>query len=316
MKPEAPLRVAGVACAGVDRSAAVLDAARTTMTPMIRLLVSNGVGHQELCRLLKPLFIETARDAIVSEGRSPTQAALSLRAGVQRKNGLVAMHQSQASPASHPVAQGGTVGPLPGSPAGGSQDPATPAGMVVSVLRRWVGDPAYQDPSGQPIQLPFSGDAPSFQALVASVTSDYSKRSVLDELIGLGFARETAAGVALVTEADRARGLFGSACRDLAAHVGDHLEAGLANLRAIGDGEAAPYLEHSVFGNGLSEHSLQSLSDLAGEVWQQACTTMAQAARRRFDEDRGSDAAPGANRPATAPPLRGRMRFGAYLYRR
>lgn len=286
----------GADCAGIERSAAVLQAVRESMAPMIRLLISNGVGHHELSRVLKPDFIEAARAAIVAENRLPTQAALSLRAGVQRKNGLVSINAAE------------------GERQEAAAEFAGATGVAVSVLRKWLTDPAYCDATGKPMPLSLVGAEPSFQSLVAGVTTDYSKRSVLDELVGLGFARENATGAEMVTAPETISAVFGRACRDLAAHVGDHLEAGVANLIAVRDGNSAPCLEHSVYGNGLSDRSLQLLSELAGKVWQQACTTMAQAARRRFDEDQASVATL-AKDLSNSPP-RGRMRFGAYLYRR
>ncbi len=279
---------------GVDSAVvhadAVANAARRMLMPMVRMLIANGVGYQESCRFLKPMFIDAAREALVDAGRPVGQAALSLRAGVQRKGirpdtGISPVNSKAGDDAAN------------GSEAG--------MGIALAVLREWQSGAQWQDVHGRPACLRLDSNTPSFQALVARVTSDFSRRAVLDELVGLGFARETADGVEMHSPGARHGEAFLRVCADLGDQIGEHLDAGVANLHAVKSGLPAPFLDHSVYARGLSSESLDALSALAGEAWQQACSSVAKAARERYAADRSDGV-----------PVDAHLRFGAYLYRR
>ncbi|MGE0313641.1 MAG: DUF6502 family protein [Lautropia sp.] len=279
------------------RAAAVAAAARRVMVPLVRMLVAHGIGYQETCRFLRTMFVDEARNALDAEGRATSQAALSLRAGVQRKRLR--------------TGDGGRVDgspPAPSRTADADDTGAAGAGVALAVLRAWCTQTRWLDAGGAPARLRLDADAPSFQALVAGVTSDFSRRAVLDELVARGWVRETADGVEVVADPSGSVDAFRRACADLAVQVGDHLAAGGENLQAVRAGAAAPLLDHSIYANGLSTASLDALAALARQAWQDACSGVAREAGVRLAEDRASGGGDGVVDG-------GRMRFGAYLYR-
>ena len=83
-----------------------------------------------------------------------------------------------------------------------------------------------------------------------------------------------------------------------AANVGDHIAAAAHNLGP----DEGRFLEHAVFGSGLTERSVLELAETARELWQAAFEQMVREATTRFEQDRDASAA------------RMRMRFGAYFF--
>ena len=272
------------------------------LAPLVRLLVANGVGYPQLAQALKPAFVEAARAEIAAEGRAVTDAATSVRSGVHRKD-VRALREAST----HPVADSASDVYPTGGATRLAADSRRTLGVAEMVFTRWLSDAGYRQRDGRPASLPVNGPAPSFDALVVSVTRDVSRRTVLDELSALGLVRETAGMVHPLADAMTPRRGFAEVARYLAEHVGDHLAAGAANVDAVAHGRPAPFLEQSVYGRGLSPESLAMLSELARTLWRVAFNQMADAARQRYEIDRASP-------PAGEARHAGRMLFGAYFH--
>jgi hypothetical protein len=86
-------------------------------------------------------------------------------------------------------------------------------------------------------------------------------------------------------------------------NVYDHLGAVEGNMKAINAGARSPFLEQSVFADGLSEESVRELQELSRRIWESALRRMYALATDRLQNDRhnGDDQAM-------------RMRFGVYFY--
>jgi len=65
---------------------------------------------------------------------------------------------------------------------------------IARVLQGWCQDPAYLGPYGLPLEIPYEGDVISFEQLVKTYTDSTSPRALLDELLRVDAARETADG--------------------------------------------------------------------------------------------------------------------------
>lgn len=261
--------------------AVLLSEAVATLEPLIRLWIANGIGFTEIARALRAGFVDVAEKELEAGGRKSTDAAVSLLSGVHRKEVK-----------SHRASREGSRDEAPGE---------RELSYAEQVFTRWGTDAAYRDAEGKPMALPLGGVAPSFEALVASVTRDFSKRTVLDELVRLGLVREE--GETVVPQAEAMvpkRGMLDLA-RYLQEHLHDHMAAGVANLQAIGRDAKAPYLEHSMYVNGISDSSIEMLSNLARNYWKQAFDAAVNAAQQRYEVDRQHD-------------HQGRLRFGVYVY--
>jgi len=229
----------------------------TVMLPLVTWLLRSGVGHGEFAAALKPVFLKAAQQELERIQGKPTDSALSLLSGLHRKDVRALAPTLRAPDAAARL----------GKP--------TPASQVAT---RWlVGD--------LPASLPVAGPAPSFEALARSVSTDFHPRAVLQELLRLGVAEEAGGQVRLIRSAfvpdarhEETRGL-------VAGSVADHLAAGVHNLTS---GDSRPFLEQSVFADGLSAESARELEKLATQLWQEVLAAMVKAAVPLCEKDEGA----------------------------
>ncbi|MGE0315177.1 MAG: DUF6502 family protein [Lautropia sp.] len=305
---------------GDSAGALVLERSIALLQPLVRLLVEHGVGYPAFAAGLRAAFIEAARAQLLAQGARVTDAAISVRSGVHRKEVRVA---------SAALARGGTPADAPArAPDAVRADPAAgPAAdaqadaqadvdqrrgaarrgerrslsLAEQVFTRWTTDAAYRDRDGRPAVLPLGGAAPSFESLAASITRDVSRRTVLAELVRIGLVEERGDSVVPLADAVVPKAGFETTLRYLSDHVHDHLAAAAANLGATTHGAKPPFLEHSLYANGLSDESIAQLSTMARTLWRPSFERMTDAARQRFEIDRahGYDS---------------RFRVGIYVY--
>jgi hypothetical protein len=251
-----------------------LRAALAMLVPLARWLVHNGVPYGSFAPALKSVFVEAARRELAESGGKQTDSALSVLSGVHRRDirSLDGDAHVQAQPKAPSVAS--------------------------QVFTRWLADDALRDKSDQPMVLPKSGPAPSFEALARQVSSDVHPRTLLAEMQRLGLVRVAGDQVHLDAQAFVPQRGFDDMVELFAANVSDHLAAAVHNLRGDGD----KLLEQSVFASGLSVRSTQALGTLARRLWRGAFQQMVREATQRYQQD-SHGAQPSM-----------RMRFGVYYY--
>lgn len=258
-------------------SPSALPEAVTVAYPLVQWLVRHGVGHSEWAALMKPLFYAAALEEAQRQDQSRSDSALSLRSGLHRKDvrSLRETHQ-------HDLAAVQAATHAMGKPSPASR-----------VLARWRASDEWPD------RMPFDGSAPSFQALVASVSSDFHHRAVLDELVRLQQAEAQGSAVKLCRDGMAVAPQTREARQLLAGAVADHLQAGINNLAAQ---DAPPFLEQSVFADGLSPESIDALHALARQLWRQhVLPELVQAASACCEQDQNT-------------PLKQRFRSGMYSF--
>jgi hypothetical protein len=263
-----------------SRSAIVLASVLRLLRPLARLLLRNGVGYPAFASAMKRVFLEAAELELQASGKKPTDSAMSLLSGVHRRD----------------VRNLGRLAP----PESEDDDKDQPMTMASQVVARWLMEVEYLDDEGQPRVLPRSSDGASFDALVASISSDVRPRAVLDELVRLGMAEETAGEVRLLAPGFVPRQGFAEMAQLLQDNLHDHLAAASWNL----DG-SHNYLEQSVYVDELSAESVKQLHVAAAKAWRQAFKTVMREAQARYDHDQAhTDAAARVHR----------ARFGSYFY--
>lgn len=177
------------------------------------------------------------------------------------------------------------------SPAGEDAIPAT-ASLGAQLVGRWMGSAEYLDSNGDPLPLPrlaAAGSGPSFEGLVASVSSDIRSRSVLDEWLRVEAVH--------LDDQDR-----------VGLNVGAFVPSGGFDEKVFflghnlrGDGRSMP--ERSVFYDELTKESLNELRELSERLGMRALQEVNRRAMELQDRDRG------------APTATQRMTFGLYFYR-
>lgn len=263
--------------AGPEPPGALVAAITRLLAPLVRLLLANGITHPILANLLKRVYVDVAESEFTIEGRPQTISRLSLLTGIHRKD----VKRLREEPPE--------VAGVPRSVSLGAQ-----------LVSRWMGLPEFRDEDGpRPLPRLASGDEPSFESLVESVSKDIRPRAILDEWLRLGVAHvDDEDRVRLNTRAFvPARG-FDEKAHYLGRSLGDHIAAAARNL----GGDHAPLLERSVYYDELSEESVAELGELSRRLGAEALEQVNQRALELQTRDASSG-------DATR-----RMSFGVYFY--
>lgn len=255
------------------------------LRPLVSLLIRSGVTFPVLADLLRGLYVDVAARDVLLDAAARTDSRISLLTGVHRKELRRLRTQEPA-------------------------DDAAPAVVTLGshVIARWLGSPAYTDAAGQPLALRRAarpGAEPSFEGLVASVTTDVRARTVLDDWVSQGLVtlgaddRVRLNAAAFIPRPGRDEQLF-----YFARNLHDHAAAAVANVLATG---TAPFLDRSVHYDGLSEESAARLQEAAREAAQRLLVDINRLALALVD---AQEAASGS---APLVPSR-RVNLGVYLY--
>jgi len=261
-----------------SRPHVVLDSVLLVMRPLARLMLRNGVTYPAFSAALKRVFLDAARAELASQGMPQTDSAVTLLSGVHRRD---VRNLKRAAVPERAAAPGHL-------------------GLVGQVVARWMSEAAYLNDQGAPRRLPRAGDAPGFDALVASVSSDVRPRAMLDEMLRLGVVSEDETGVELVASGFAPRQGFAESASLLAANLHDHAAAAALNLA----GESN-FLEQAIYVDQLTEASAKALHKVSAQAWKQAFKTMMQQAQKHFDIDQAQ---------LSPSQRKHRARFGVYFF--
>jgi hypothetical protein len=143
--------------------------------PMVRLLIEYGVSESSFAQIARSVFVKVAAETIENGpaelGNKATATRIAVMTGIPR----------------------GAINPILNSQTVIAQDEWY-RHLCSDVLNAWHNTPEYLDKKGAPIAIPFSGSAPSFEALVAKQEekrrSDVSPHAILDELKLVGCVEE------------------------------------------------------------------------------------------------------------------------------
>lgn len=278
-------------------SARLLGACQRLLRPLVKALIAHGVTLPTVVATLKQVYVEVAQDSFALDDKPPTDSRISMLTGVHRKD-VRALRRE-------------------GAPAGA----APSMGVSATLIGRWLGDPRYRDAAGQPLLLPRSAPPgqPSFEALVAAISTDIRSRTVLDDLLYQGAVAldEEAQTVRLIADAFLPRPDSEAIYNFYRMNLHDHIAAATENL--LNQGET-PYLERAVYYQGLTPAAVDALEAEArrmGLAMLHALNAQALAQQQsqaaRVDLGETPPDAPAA--PASAAARKERLRFGVYFYR-
>lgn len=263
------------------REALLLRSAEELLLPLARLCVGHGVPFAKIEALFKVAYVRAARELRRESGTAGAAGSRDL-SQVATATGLSRRTVARIGSDFAPRAVQRT-------------SPAT------QVLTRWLSEPALRHRNGRLRRLPRQGPAPSFESLALSVTRHVHPRSLLDEMLRLGLVKLSDDGghvvpVAqrVVPEADDSR-LFGF----LAANVGDHLSAAVANVLH----RDRRHTEQAVFSNTMSHEGVVAAQALIAAQWTQLLRQIVPALESLIERDR-----------AVRRPPSHRLRVGLYAY--
>lgn len=249
----------------VKPSPSLLAAVRVLLRPLVRLLMARGVTCPMLASLLKEVYVEVAERDFAGDG-PPSDSRVTLLTGIHRKD--VRRLRSQA-------------------PAAAEEIPASVA-LGAQIVAAWTS--RFRDAKGRPrplARLQSQGGAESFEALVASVSTDIRARAVLDAWVRLGVAvldgddRVVLRNAAFVPSRGFAEKAF-----YFGHNVGDHLAAAAHNVL----GGKPPFLERSVHYDSLDAASVEKLAAAAEDAGMQALRSVNKEAMQAEARDARSEA--------------------------
>lgn len=255
---------------------ALQDALRALLVPLAQLAVARGLSYAAVDEMLRAAFVSAAHAAHPGLPEHRRVSRISAATGINRREVTrLTAAQQRATP---------RVRSYPSE-----------------LFAHWITDPLYRDAKGRPKPLARLGAAPSFETLAQAVTRDMHPRSLLEEMLRLGYAQHDAADdrVTLLIDAFVPRGDRARMDAFLGANVGDHLSAAVANV--LGDGRQ--HFEQALFADGLSEQSLQSLRPLIAEQWRALADLLVPRLEKLIEAD-----------VKTGPPNEQRMRVGLFCY--
>jgi len=219
------------------------------LRPLVRLAIRSGVTFPALADLLRELYVNVAEYDFALSGKNQTDSRVSLLTGIHRKE----------------------VSRLRGAGAPVNVVPAS-ISRTSRILARWLADTEFADPGGRPLPLPraASGDDPSFDRLVESVTRDVRPRVVLDEWLDRGLVtRDEKDRIVLADTAFVPRSGSDQQLYYLGRNLHDHIAAAVANV------ESSPprFLERAVHYDGLSQSVAAALEARSREIATEALQT-------------------------------------------
>jgi hypothetical protein len=258
---------------------ALLQAIQRLLRPLARLLMAYGVNFVAFSNIAKGVFVDVAARDVHFDDGLVTDSRVSLLSGVHRREVKRLREEMQRQAPPPPVVS-----------------------LGAQVVSRWCAEPAFLDHQRRPLPLPrqaSQGGEVSFERLVESVSKDIRPRAVLEEWLRLGVvALDEEDRVHLVEHAFvPARGLEEKSFF-LGKNIGDHLAAAGHNLL---DGQP-PFLERSVYCDGLSPESVGKLRALSREL---AINAMQEINRRALEFQEADLGRADASQ---------RMTFGVYYY--
>lgn len=219
--------------------AALSDALRAVLVPLVDLALARGLSYQVMEEMLRRSFVESARKTLTGALPHRMVSRISIATGLNRREvGRLMDEEDVAAP---------------------RRSPAT------EVFAKWMSNPRLRHRDGRPRTLARQGEGRSFEALAQSVTRDVHPRSLLEELMRLGLvAHDTEADtVSLVRDAFVPGGDAPRQLAFLADNVGDHLRSAVDNV--LGNG--TQHLEQAVFADELSAESVQALVPVLRTQW-------------------------------------------------
>jgi hypothetical protein len=258
----------------------LIGAVKRLLRPLVRLLITKGMGLPNLVELLKEVYVEVALNEFPTAGKKQSDSSVSILTGVHRKD----------------------VKRLRALKDKGPQAPRS-LSINAQLIGRWVGSKDTTDKKGRPIPLPRqpeSAGAPSFDSLVAGISTDVRPRAVLDEWLRLGIAqmdneeRVVLNQLAFVPQ----KGLEEKAFY-FGRNIHDHVAAASHNLL----GEGNPQLERSVHYSALTPESAAVLAEAAERAGMEALLDINRMALELSAQDKGKDTATR------------RINFGLYFYK-
>jgi Family of unknown function (DUF6502) len=151
---------------------AILNAFRRMLRPLVRILLRSGVTWREASDACKAAFVEVATSDFGLHGRPTSVSRVAILTGMARRD----------------------VSRIRAQIAGDEPQALLRMNSATRMLTGWFLDADFLDRKGQPRDLPFDGEGPSFSALARKYAGGTAAITMLKELLRVEALTETADG--------------------------------------------------------------------------------------------------------------------------
>ncbi|MBW2713822.1 MAG: hypothetical protein JRC77_08730 [Deltaproteobacteria bacterium] len=263
---------------GKTTTARLSAAIAQLIRPLVRLMLQHGVTYPHFIRLVRRVYVEVAEKEFRLPDQKQTDSRITLLTGIHRRY----VKELRKAPADE--------GAIPVNVSLGGQ-----------LVANWLSDERFVDAEGHPLALSRfpTEDAPNFEHLVLSVTTDLRPRAILDELLRLKVVRIEDEDMivlergAFVPDAGTDENLF-----FFGRNLHDHIAASAHNI----DGNTPTFMDRSAYNSQLTETSARELASYAEEQGMQALRAVHQRANTLRSQDE------------ECPDAVYRVNFGTYFY--
>lgn len=243
--------------------------------PVVRWAVKMGFGHKQFTRLLKPIFLKEAEKLLAQQGRTLSDSALSLAAGLHRadvqkwqqhgpdmESALIEL--DNAISLGDQVLANWTMAKLPAS---------------IPYRSRQTDNPTRISGKQPPVSF---CDLIELTPKVAS--HGFSAHLLLQDMISRGLITEDKGQINLNTQATTTSGMQAAdrAMQHLCAAQQDLLATGLRNIQSPAEHR---FLEESIEIDGLHTRSVTTFHDEAHQQWRAALSKLLPLGRQLSDQD-------------------------------
>src|SRR5688572_413107 len=217
---------------------ALLAAYRHLLTPLVRILLRNGISYLEFAEVARQVFVDVAGRDFTLPKRKISLSRIAIMTGLSRKEvARLAREGNQR----RKISEDGDLN------------------RVTRVLQGWYTDGDFTGAYGVPLDLRFEevGRKPSFSELVRRYSGDMPARAMLDELVRVGAARiEKESGlIRVLSRSYIPEKLAPESVRHFGLAAHNFIDVLDANLHKPGPGKGR--FERVVFAdNGLSPRDL------------------------------------------------------------
>jgi hypothetical protein len=147
-----------------DIKTTLRNACQALLRPIASVLLRSGMTWKEFSDISKTVFVSVASDEFGIRGRPTNVSRASILTGISRKE---VKRQRDLIDAATPASSSKTTD-------------------ATRLLSGWHQDPDYIDTDGQPLPLPASGPAPSFESLFEIYGGDTPEQTLIKELSSAG----------------------------------------------------------------------------------------------------------------------------------
>ncbi len=210
---------------------------------MIKLFITYGITYPVISEILKESFVEIADNEFKLAGKQQTDSRINFLTGIHRKDVKRLRNQENKSVSEIETSSLGAL-----------------------LISRWLGDPKFSHPQGQPLPLPRlikQGGEISFEGLVMQVNKDIRSRAILDEWLNMKIVYiDEQERICLNQNAFIPEQGFEEKLAFFTANLHDHIAAASNNLNE----NNTPFLERAVYYDQLSAESIRQLAKLSTEL--------------------------------------------------